>query len=197
MSEDSENLSKVSLGTPVFNENPVPSLNSALTKEEFIEQALADYESPLIAYACTLLNDLDLARDVVQDTFLRLCQQDTEKVRDSLKPWLYTVCRNRAFDVLRKDKRTQPLGEVQSKIILSPDLQPDENFSQQEQSNRLSTYLDRLPPNQREAIVLKFQQDLSYQQIHEITGHSISNIGFLIHTGLKRLREIIPSDLRG
>jgi RNA polymerase sigma factor (sigma-70 family) len=197
MPEDSENSSKVSLGANVSNKTPAPVSDHILTKEEFIERALVDHESPLIAYASTLLNDLDLARDVVQDTFMRLCQQDVEKVRKNLKSWLFTVCRNRAFDVLRKDKRIQPLEEAQSQSIPFPDLQPDEKLLQQEQTHRLVTYLDRLAPNQRDVIVLKFQQNLSYQEIHQITGHSISNVGFLIHAGLKRLREILPPDLRG
>jgi RNA polymerase sigma factor (sigma-70 family) len=197
MSEDSEKSSKDSLGADVSTENPATVSNHILTKEEFIERALVDYESPLIAYASTLLNDLDLARDVVQDTFLRLCQQDVEKVRSNLKSWLFTVCRNRAFDMLRKDKRIHPLEEAQSKSIPSADPQPDEKLLHQEQTHRLTAYLDRLTPNQRDVIVLKFQQGLSYQQIHEITNHSISNVGFLIHAGLKRLREILPNDLRG
>ena len=77
------------------------------TREQFIEQAMVDFESPLIGYAATILNDTDRARDVVQDTFIRLCQQDTAKVRDSLKSWLFTVCRNRALDLLRK-RQTHP-----------------------------------------------------------------------------------------
>ena len=55
--------------------------------------------------------------------------------------------------------------------------------------------LERLSDNQREVIVLKFQQDLSYREIQTITGLTTGNIGFLIHTGLKRLREILPHDL--
>ena len=55
--------------------------------------------------------------------------------------------------------------------------------------------LERLSDNQREVILLKFQQGLSYQEIQEITGLSSGNIGFLIHTGLKRLRDLLPDDL--
>jgi RNA polymerase sigma-70 factor (ECF subfamily) len=57
-------------------------------------------------------------------------------------------------------------------------------------------YLDRLSPNQREVILLKFQQGLSYQEITDVTGLTSGNIGFLIHTGLKRLRDLLPDDLR-
>ena len=63
------------------------------------------YESQLIAYAANILaGDFERARDVVQDAFLRLFQADPARVRENLKAWLYTVCRNRALDVLRKGR---------------------------------------------------------------------------------------------
>lgn len=164
--------------------------------EHFVEQAMAEYESPLLGYATTILHDLDRARDVVQDTFIRLCQQDIPKVRTNLKSWLFTVCRNRALDVLRKDKHLQPLDELQWQRIAGPEPQPDQQSDQDERVAQVMKYLDRLSANQREVILLKFHQGLSYQEITKITGLSSGNVGFLIHTGLKRLRELLPTDLR-
>lgn len=165
-------------------------------REAFIMKALSDLESPLIGYATTILHDIDLARDVVQDTFIRLCQQNLATLKDHLKSWLFTVCRNRALDVLRKDKRAQPLDSIRWKKVAGPGLQPDEIAGYNDLGSRLQPFIDRLSDNQREVIHLKFQHDLSYREIHEITGLSTSNIGFLIHTGIKRLREILPDDLR-
>ncbi len=176
---------------PVDPRNPAGS-----SREAFVAQAMADFESPLIGYASTLLHDTHAARDVVQDTFLRLCRQDPEKVRDNLKSWLFTVCRNRALDLLRKRKPVTPLDDIQWKKVAGPGLQPDEDAERKERQARLDATLARLTDNQREVIVLKFQQDLSYRQIEEITGLRAGNIGFLIHTGLKRLREILPDELR-
>jgi RNA polymerase sigma factor (sigma-70 family) len=116
------------------------------SKEHFIEQAMADYESPLLGYASTILHDLDRARDVVQDTFIRLCQQDIPKVRDNLKSWLFTVCRNRALDLLRKDKNIQPIDEIRWQRIAGPDLPPDQQFDQDERFAQVMKYLDRLSP---------------------------------------------------
>ncbi len=181
----------------------VQFLNSALPAgkthqsqdwETFVEQAMVNHESSLIGYATTILNDSDLARDVVQDTFIRLCQQDREKVQDSLKSWLFTVCRNRAFDILRKEKRNQPLDEMEWQKVADSELQPDQQADQQERMDQLTAYLGRLSANQRDVIILKFQQGLSYQEIHDITGLTNGNVGFLIHSGLKRLREILPPD---
>ncbi len=192
MSEASENFPNVLPASSVDIITPT----CPLTLEKFIEQAMADYESPLIGYASTILNDINLARDVVQDTFIRLCQQDIAKVRHGLKSWLFTVCRHRALDVRRKNHRLHPLEEIQWQKIACPDLKPDEQADRKEISSRLETYLDRLTANQREVIILRFQQALSYQEIQQITGLKTGNVGFLIHTGLKRLREILPVDVR-
>jgi RNA polymerase sigma factor (sigma-70 family) len=156
--------------------------------ESFIEQAVTDYESSLIGYARTYLYDLDRARDVVQDTFIRLCKQEPEKVQGHLKSWLFTVCRNRCLDILRKDKRIEPLDEIGWQKLASPDASPHEQAEQEDGYLDVMRYMDRLSGNQKEVILLKFQQGMSYEEIHRVTGLTSGNIGFLIHAGLKRLR---------
>jgi RNA polymerase sigma-70 factor (ECF subfamily) len=156
--------------------------------ESFIEQAVTEYESSLIGYARTYLYDLDRARDVVQDTFIRLCKQDPEKVRVHLKSWLFTVCRNRCLDVLRKDKRIEPLDDIGWQKIASSENSASENAENDDEHLDVMRYMDRLSENQREVILLKFQQGMSYEEIHRVTGLTSGNIGFLIHAGLKRLR---------
>ncbi len=192
-----QNISKdflapnVTLVTPVPVHETSPPLPS---QEAFIEQAITDFQSPLIAYASALLHDVDRARDVVQDTFIRLCAQPPGRVREHLKSWLFTVCRNRAMDILRKEKNTTPLEDIRWKKVAGPGLQPDELIDLAERHAQLMAMLERISPNQREVILLKFQQGLSYHEIHQITGLTTTNIGFLIHAGLKRLRDLIPKD---
>ena len=67
-------------------------------------------------------------------------------------------------------------------------------LEKEEVHNRLDAYLQRLTPNQREVIVLKFQQGLSYEEISRVTGLTPGNVGFLLHHALKRLREWIPRE---
>lgn len=198
MSGEIENFSKKTEESVVSEESR--ESESVKTKnpqdfEEFIEQAVEDYESALIGYARTYLYDLERARDVVQDTFIRLCQQDPEKVRENLKAWLFTVCRNRCLDVIRKDKRVEPLDEIRWQKVAGTDPAPDEQAEEDEKLSKVMGYLDRLAENQKEVILLKFHQGLSYAEIHEVTGLSQGNIGFLIHAGLKRLREWLPENM--
>lgn len=163
--------------------------------EEFVRRAMVDYEGALVGYASGILHDVERAREVVQDTFVRLCRQDVGKVRDGLKTWLFTVCRNRALDVLRKDRRLVEADEGRLGRLTSAEVPPDRALDRSERLAELMVHLDRLSPNQREVILLKFQQGMSYKEISEVTGLSGGNIGFLIHVGLKRLREMLPDDL--
>ncbi|MCH7225253.1 RNA polymerase sigma factor [Haloferula sp. A504] len=178
-------------GTPP----PRPGTEMVETREQFIERALAEYESPLIGYAYGFVRDLDRARDVVQDTFIRLCRQDVEKVRDGLKSWLFTVCRNRALDVLRKESRMGELNEDERGGLPSEAIGPDDEADRNERVAEVMRYLDRLSENQKTVILMKFRDGLSYHEICEQTGLSNGNVGFLIHAGLKRLRSILPPDL--
>ncbi|MDR1728580.1 MAG: sigma-70 family RNA polymerase sigma factor [Acidobacteriota bacterium] len=159
---------------------------------DWITAALAEYEQPLIRYAAHILGragDVERAREVVQDVFLKLCRQDRAELSDHLAQWLYSVCRNRALDVLRKERRMTGLGEAQLNM---PDRNGSEIMSALEREERYSGVLgilQTLPHNQQEVIRLKFSGDLSYQEISAITKLSVSNVGFLIHTGLKTIRE--------
>jgi RNA polymerase sigma-70 factor (ECF subfamily) len=160
--------------------------------EEFIERAVEEHESALIGYAKTFVHDLDRARDVVQDTFIRLCKQDPDKLGENLRSWLFTVCRNRCLDVLRKDRRIEPIDQVRWEKFSGTEVPPDQQAEDEERIADVMRFMDRLPKNQKEVILLKFHQGMSYGEIQHITGLTQGNIGFLIHTGLKRLREWMP-----
>lgn len=199
MSSGMENFPKKA-GAPPVAEGSIDEMSVKTMQpqefEAFIEQAVNDYESALTGYARTYLYDLERARDVVQDTFIRLCRQDPEKVREHLKTWLFTVCRNRCLDVIRKDKRVEPLDEIRWQKVAGTESSPDEQAEQDEAVADVMRFMDRLTDNQKEVILLKFQQGMSYGEISEVTGLTSGNIGFLIHTGLKRLREWMPDKVK-
>ena len=154
----------------------------------WVRSAVERFEGPLTVYASRLLGDADAARDVVQDTFLRLCGQPRDAIDGRLAEWLFTVCRNRALDVLRKESRMTQLSQEQVRVRTSPDPGPPDVFEARESVARVVDLLDALPKNQREVIRLRFQNGFSYQEIARISGHSVGNVGYLIHIGLKTIR---------
>jgi RNA polymerase sigma-70 factor (ECF subfamily) len=178
------------------------------------------YERPLVRYALSIIGDLESARDAVQETFIRLTRMmPAEKgqgrgddpspefgsTADSpahqsldftnenhVEAWLFTVCRHRAIDHQRKHSRIipMPLPDDQS----SDEPCPAAAAESRDTEASLLRLLDRLSPNQREVIRLKFQNDLSYQEIARVTQLSVTNVGFILHTGLKKLREIVRAE---
>ena len=156
--------------------------------DDWVRCAVARFEGSLMLYASRLMRDAEAARDVVQETFLKLCAADRPTVDDHLAEWLFTVCRNRALDVLRKEQRMSQLREEQLHRCLSADPAPLDLVERQELGRRVLELMESLPQNQREVLRLKFQNGFSYQEISRISGHSISNVGYLIHAGIKTLR---------
>lgn len=157
----------------------------------WILQALDTYEAQLLRYAARLLGDTEAARDIVQETFLELCKTRRSNVESQLAPWLFRVCRNRAFDLRRKEKRVQALSDEQSETIESPEPSPQAAMEQSQGAQALLGMVKKLPDNQKEIVFLRFQSGLSYKEIAEVTGHTVSNVGVLIHTAVRSIRDTL------
>lgn len=158
----------------------------------WLQAALARFEGPLLRYAVKLTGDLEKAREVVQDAFLRLWEADPAEIDDHLAPWLYTVCRNRALDVRKKEKRMKPFSRAEEvESVPSTEVGASGRYEQAETKHGVIRAIQGLPPNQREVIRLKFQNDLSYKEIAEVTGLSVSNVGFLIHTAIQEIKKTV------
>jgi len=164
-------------------------MDDAKSGTDWVRTALERFEQPLMRYATHLTGSVETAQDVVQDTFMKLCAADRAKVGSHLGPWLYTVCRNRALDVSRKERRMMPLTEgVQDARAAATDM-PSDAAARNEQQTLVMQALSGLTGNQQEVIRLKFQNALSYKEISEVTGLSVSNVGYLIHMGLRKMRQ--------
>jgi RNA polymerase sigma-70 factor (ECF subfamily) len=151
---------------------------------------LKRFEIPLLQFATRITGDRERARDVVQETFIQFERNGAASSHNGEPAtWLFTVCRNRALNVCRKEKRMTYLDDEM--IETRPDEQPMpyQQLEQKEATGFLLRIVATLPPRQQEVIQLKFQNDLSYQQIAEITKTSANNVGVLIHTGLRTLRQ--------
>lgn len=158
----------------------------------FVAEAVASHETALLRYATRLLDDPHRARDVVQDVFVRLLAASREEVETHLAEWLFTVCRHRAIDILRKEGRMSRFNDSPTAAVpdglVATEPRPGRALEAAETQAALLGLIGRLPPNQQEVIRLKFQTGFSYKEISRITELSVSNVGFLIHTAVQRLR---------
>ena len=171
-----------------MNPDPSPS-DRAHENAALVRSAVEQYQAPLLRYATRLVGDPDRARDVVQDTFVRLLGQPPGSVEGHLAEWLYTVCRNRAFDLNRKEGRMKQFEEGAVERVAATEPRPGAALEVEETQAAILRLIDHLPPNQQEVIRLKFQSGFSYKEISRITSLSVSNVGFLIHTAIKSLRR--------
>ncbi|MFC1734554.1 RNA polymerase sigma factor [Candidatus Hydrogenedentota bacterium] len=163
--------------------------NKTSDRSAWVRHALERYEGALIRYAMSITRDPEQARDVVQDTFLRMCKADRKEIEAKLAQWLFTVCRNRAFDIRKKEGRMEPLGEREMETHASPRPGPRAVASSNEAHRLVLDTVATLPDNQREVFRLKFNDEMTYSEICELTGLTYSNVRYIVHTSLKTLRE--------
>jgi RNA polymerase sigma-70 factor (ECF subfamily) len=155
------------------------------------ETLLDRFQRPLIRYALTFTPNLEDARDIVQDTFIKLASALPSLDPDRIAPWLFTVCKNQSVDHHRKHHRLIPMDSATLELESPPDPSPSpsEDLEHAETSSTLHHLISQLPDRQREAVKLKFIAGLDYQQISQAMDTSIGNVGYLIHHGVQALRQ--------
>ena len=146
-------------------------------------------ESPLLHYAYGILRNDD-AQDVVQEAFMRFFRE-TEEVSNP-KAWLYRTTRNSCIDTLRKrarlvhhakEEQLDFLSEAESENKDSPVKQ----LEKKEKVTRVRHSLNLLPKESQKLITMKFDQKMSYKQIADETGLSVSNVGYKLHVIIRHL----------
>jgi RNA polymerase sigma factor (sigma-70 family) len=157
-------------------------------EHSFFLAALERYERPLIRYAHSYTSDLEEARDVVQDVFLKLSQNLSAVAPERLAAWLFTVCKNRALDHQRKHSRLIVMEHESFDQEASTSPLPGDEMQSRETSAALRSLIEKLPTRQREAVTLKFISGLDYKEISQVMKTSIGNVGYLIHHGVQALR---------
>lgn len=155
----------------------------------FLLAALERYERPLIRYAMGVVTDLEQARDIVQEVFIKLSRNLSTLDRERLAPWLFTVCRNRALDHQRKHQRMIPMETEVLDLETASTPGPSAGLEEKETTHQIRRWMAQLPDKQREAVRLKFVSGLSYKEISEVLKTSVGNVGTLIHLGVATLRE--------
>jgi len=155
-------------------------------------QALVEqYQYRLVRYLIYLLGRREGVDDLVQDTWLRVLERGSSYDGVSrFEPWLFTIARNLAFDQMRK-RQTVSLDSNENQeweTGASSEPSPFVLAARSEDAERLAESMQTLGPIYREALVLRFQEDLSLQEISAVVGASVSTVSARIYRGLAALR---------
>ena len=157
------------------------------TRAPWVLEAIRAHHVGLVAYAQALLRDHERAKEVAQESLLRLCAESRALESDQARAraWLYRVCRNLCIDHLRKTKRLTLVAQTPST------LEPMESALARELSPDVRAALATLPEREREIVRLRFAHGLAYREIAEVMELSATNVGFILHTALKKMREVL------
>ena len=88
----------------------------------------------------------------------------------------------------------KPLSKADISSQASTDPSPAAQAEQRETASKVLGLLAKLPRNQEEVVRLKFQNGMSYQEISKVTNLTVSNVGFLIHTAIKTIRQQLKTN---
>jgi len=158
------------------------------------------YERPVFNLIDRLLQERPVAEELAQDTFLKVFRSlHTFDARLRLSAWILRIAHNTALDHLRRrrpivislDERTDEDALTIADRLADPGPLPDRLVEQHRIGAAIDAALDRLRPEYREVIVLRYQEGLDYEEIAEVTGRPLGTIKTFVH----RARRVLAQTL--
>ena len=143
----------------------------------------------LLRFATHFLKDEDDAKDVVQDVFLKLWQKrdDLEKI-DNVEAFAMRMTRNRCLDVIRASK-TIPINAETDRKLKEESVDVQEQFEFTESANQIKRLIDRLPDLQRTVMLMRDIEQLSYDEIADLTQLQLNAVRVNLSRARKKVRD--------
>ena len=176
--------------------------NGASSYRRFLEgddsglvEIIRDYKDGLIFYLNSLVNNLHIAEELAEDTFVRLgTKKPRDKRKSSFKTWLYTIGRNLAIDYIRRESRI-----VQIPWEDHPELYDDwpgieAFFLRDERKAIVHRGLNNLSPDYRQVLWLTYFEQFSNREIAAVMKRSVRSIETLVYRARKSLKQVIEKE---
>ncbi len=159
------------------------------------------HQTKALRVAFLITRDHALAEDVVQSAFLRVYDRIHQfDATRPFAPWFMRCVANDALKAAARRDRHLPLeteDAAQSIELTSPDLSLDEILESSEVSAAVAATLDRLPPAQRTAIVLRYYLDMSDTEMSERLDCATGTVRWRLSVARQRMRQLLPAWLGG
>jgi RNA polymerase sigma-70 factor, ECF subfamily len=147
------------------------------------EELVRRYQRPISAYVYRMVGDYDIALDLTQEIFIKI-YGSLARYRPEFKfsTWIYKIAHNCAVDHLRRHNgREQSLisgveGDSYELPLESGRLSPEQESERKERRIEIETVVRSLPAAYRELIILRHSQDLTYEEIVEVTGLPLGTV---------------------
>ena len=175
-------------------------INGVIAKDrEAIKWLVENYQKKVIKTAYYFLGNLEDAEDLAQEIFLVIVNSMGRfRQGSSLSTWIYRITMNRSLNVLKRNKRQHFILRFEQLFgIKKPGSNGKTNgfttennaLLEQENIKLLRNAVDALPEKQRTAFILSKYDDLSYKEIAEVMGTSLSSVESLLHRAKMNLQK--------
>jgi len=166
--------------------------------ENSFEELVRRYQRPIAAYVYRMTGDYDAALDLTQEVFIKV-HNSLARYKSEFKfsTWIYKIAHNAAIDHLRRSAaREQALainvdGERRQVAIESRRPTPEQESEQAERRTEIEAVVRTLPTAYRELIVLRHSQDLSYDEIAEVTGLPLGTVKNRLFRAREAMRDLL------
>ena len=169
------------------------------------ESALASlierHQSKIYGFIYSKINDRDLSDDIFQDTFIKVIKtlkSQSYNEEGKFLPWVMRIAHNLVIDYFRKNKKMPMLRETEEFSIFSIMSDDVPNIEKQmitlQIENDLQKLIQELPDDQKEVLIMRMYQDLSFKEIADLTGVSINTALGRMRYALLNLRKIIEKN---
>lgn len=147
-------------------------LRCQIGDKDALAELIGRYEAPLRYFIKRLLGDTEMSEDISQDTWLTVIKRiHSLKEADAFPTWLYRIARNKVYQQLRRKKHVSKLDAN----ILAPNDAENDVFSLEDVA-RVHRCLTELIPEYREVLMLRFLEQMSYQQMAEVLDCSLGTV---------------------
>jgi RNA polymerase sigma-70 factor, ECF subfamily len=169
---------------------------------ELLDSLIAQYEYRLYRYLLYLTANPETARELFQETWLRVLARGHQYDGESrFEAWLFSIARHLVIDASRR-RPTESLDELldptESRQGWEPEApetsSPAAMFGRREDAKRLGSTLGRLPAVYREVVLLRFQEEMSLEEIATVVKVPLSTVKSRLYRGLSAARELLEEN---
>ncbi|MBY0223673.1 sigma-70 family RNA polymerase sigma factor [Sporosarcina aquimarina] len=152
------------------------------------------YKNPLYATILRMTRNPQDAQDFVQDAFLKVYHQlGKYKETGSFSSWLYRVAINHCMDEFRKKRYRSTQVELGEEQVIDSN-HPEVVFLKKEKHRQLERLLATLPEDERLIMLLRYANELSYDEISELTDVPLSTVRNKLHRAKKKMRDTVKRE---
>jgi RNA polymerase sigma-70 factor (ECF subfamily) len=172
---------------------------AARGKVEAYNLLVSRWEKRVYNYLLRLVRNREDALDLTQDVFLK-AYQNLRKLDDPgrFAPWLYRIAHNEAYSMFRKKRPEMDVDEIEPERTETEITVGGSPVFPIELSLAVASALDRLSPEQREAVVLKIYQGFKFEEMAEVLECPVSTVKSRLYTALELLKaQLAPVRPRG